>query len=466
MKKINVLIMIVVATMLFGCSAPAESDEAANQPTEDQGVEDQATEDQSADLVVNQRVVFDGDINITEGKELVVAAENVLCAQAIGDVTVEETVDGKKTTTTYTIAPYTRLCGATESEAFPGPVAVWVDFNDSTGEIAHVEIAGMGNPVVMEGYGAEFADLQAKKDDFNNMTADNIIADDALTGVLADAVKDAADRFVNKADFTIRPYQSMMVDRYVANNPHFDELKADVEVTTTIAGAYPSDSAYVETEDVEDRWESGLAVTEFGDHAVSHNVVKAEAPGLVLVSYTVGDNEVLSALDIYDNFTLYPEVLSGSDSYGHVVAGPADLTADSLTYRVLGDKAMNFPGGTCGSTVIDITFDRDANIISDIHIAEHSDSTYLANEWEYGGNFADVGEFIYNINAFTNKMIGMSADEPITSYVLSSEDDGIAGGVVEDGGVDMVVTGATRTPNAIISGVNAAIAQYNNDISE
>ena len=52
------------------------------------------------------------------------------------------------------------------------------------------------------------------------------------------------------------------------------------------------------------------------------------------------------------------------------------------------------------------------------------------------------------------------------SYALSSSKEGIVGGVVVDGGVDMVVTGATRTPNAIISGVNAAIAQFNQDIAK
>lgn len=445
--KTRLLSFALAMLMLLSCVAFAES----TQPTP---------------LVINQRVSFDGDIAVTEGADLVAVDGHVLCALAAGNVTVEETVDGVTAVKTFSIAPYTRLCGAAVSEAFPGPVAVWVDFNAATGEIAYVEIAGMGNPVVMQGYGADFAALQAQKDAFNNKTAAAVMADETLTGVLADAVKDAAARFVKGADFTIRPYQSMMVDRYMANNPHFEALTADVTVSTAIVGAYPNDCAIVETADVGTTWPQGIATEKVGDFSVSHAVVKAQAPGLVLVSYTAGESEVLCALDIYENFTLYPEELTGSDSYGKVVAGPADLTADRLTYRVLGDKAMNFAGGTCGSTVIDVTIERASRTIVDVHIAEHSDSTYLANEWEYNGGFVAVGSFLYNIHAFCNKMIGMSTDQPITAYALSSAKNGVVGGVVVDGGVDMVVTGATRTPNAIISGVNAAIAQFNADVAK
>lgn len=414
-----------------------------------------------ASLVINQRVVFDGDVKVVEGAELVAVDGNVMLALAAGQVTVE--IAGQ--TQTYQIAPYTRLCGATVTEAFPGPVAVWVDFNAVTGEIAYVEISGMGNPAVMDAYGADFAALQAQKDAYCNLKAADVIADAALTGVLADAVKDACARFVNASAFTIRPYQSMMVDRYVINNPHYNELAENKTLTTTIVAAYPADAAIVETADV-GSYAGGLATTAFGDYTVTHSAVKAQKPGVALISYKEGENEVLCAVDIYDNFTLYPEVLSGSDSYGKVVAFPADLTAEKVTYRVLGDKAMNFVGGTCGSTVIDVTFDVATRTIVDVHIAAHSDSTYLSDNWEYGGGFVAVGEFLFDINAFCNKMIGLSADAPITSYALSSSKEGIVGGVVVDGGVDMVVTGATRTPNAIISGVNAAIAQFNQDIAK
>lgn len=412
-------------------------------------------------LVINQRVVFEGDVKVTEGADLVAVDGNVMLALAAGQVTVE--ADGK--TATYQIAPYTRLCGATVNEAFPGPVAVWVDFNDVTGEIAYVEISGMGNPVVMEGYGADFAALQAQKDAYCNLKAADVLADAALTGVLADAVKDACARFVNASDFTIRPYQSMMVDRYVINNPHYNVLTENKTLATAIVSAYPADAAIVETNDV-GNYAGGLSTTAFGDFSVTHSAVKAQKAGIALISYKEGENEVLCALDIYDNFTLYPEVLSGSDSYGKVVAFPADLTAPTLTYRVLGDKAMNFVGGTCGSTVIDVTFDAATRTIVDVHIAAHSDSTYLTGTWEYGGGFVAVGEFLFDINAFCNKMIGKSADTPITGYTLSVAKEGIVGGVVVDGGVDMVVTGATRTPNAIISGVNAAIAQFNQDVAK
>ncbi|MBQ8201638.1 MAG: FMN-binding protein [Clostridia bacterium] len=438
--KTRILSMLLAVLMLLGCVAVAETPAA---------------------LVINQRVVFDGDVKVIEGADLVAVDGNVMLALAAGQVTVEAAGQ----TQTYQIAPYTRLCGAVVNDAFPGPVAVWVDFNAVTGEIAYVEIAGMGNPVVMEGYGADFAALQAQKDAYCNLKAADVIADAALTGVLADAVKDACARFVNAADFTIRPYQSMMVDRYVINNPHYTELTENKVLATTVVSAYPADAAIVETADV-GNYVAGQATTAFGDFSVTHNAVKAQKAGIVLVSYAEGENEVLCALDIYDNFTLYPEVLSGSDSYGKVVTVPADLNAEKLTYRVLGDKAMNFVGGTCGSTVIDVTFDRATRTIVDVHIAAHSDSTYLSDNWEYGGGFVAVGEFLFDINAFCNKMIGMSADAPITGYTLSSSKTGVVGGVVVDGGVDMVVTGATRTPNAIISGVNAAIAQFNTDVAK
>lgn len=440
--KTRIFALLLAVMMLLGSVAAAESAEPVS-------------------MVINQRVAFDSDVKVVSGADLVVVDGNVMLALAAGQVTVE--VAGQ--TMTYQIAPYTRLCGATVNEAFPGPVAVWVDFNAVTGEIAWVEISGMGNPVVMEGYGADFAALNAQKDAYCNMKAADVVADAALTGVLADAMKDACARFINASDFTIRPYQSMMVDRYVINNPHYNELTENKTLTTTIVAAYPADAAVVETADV-GNYAGGLATTAFGDFSVTHSAVKAQQTGIALVSYKEGDNEVLCALDIYDNFTLYPEVLSGSDSYGKVVGFPADLTTATVTYRVLGDKAMNFVGGTCGSTVIDVTFDVATRTIVDVHIAAHSDSTYLTGTWEYGGGFVAVGEFLYNINAFCNKMIGMSADAPITGYTLSSSKEGVVGGVVVDGGVDMVVTGATRTPNAIISGVNAAIAQFNADFAK
>lgn len=412
-------------------------------------------------MVINQRVVFDSDVTVVDGADKVVVDGNVMLALAAGQVTVE--VGGVQSV--YQIAPYTRLCGAVVNEAFPGPVAVWVDFNAVTGEIAYVEISGMGNPVVMEGYGAEFAALEGQKEAYYNLKAADVVADAALTGVLADAMKDACARFVNASAFTIRPYQSMMVDRYVINNPHYNELTENKVLETVLVGAYPADAAIVETNDV-GNYAGGLAVTAFGDYSVTHSAVKAQKAGIAVVSYKEGENEVLCALDIYDNFTLYPETLSGSDSYGKVVGFPADKTAEKVTYRVLGDKAMNFVGGTCGSTVIDVTIDVATRTIVDVHIAAHSDSTYLSDSWEYGGGFVAVGEFLFDINAFCNKMIGHSADEAITGYTLSSSKNGIVGGVVVEGGVDMVVTGATRTPNAIISGVNAAIAQFGVDFAK
>lgn len=444
--KNRIMSLLLAAMMLLGCVAFAEGAE----PTA---------------LVINQAVTFDGDIVVTEGAELVAVDGAAIRALAAGNVTVEVTKDGATTVANFAITPYTRICGAVVNEAFPGPVAVWVDFNAATGEIAYVEITGMGNPVVMAAYGEAFAAMKAEKAAFEGMKAADVVADEALTGALADAVKDACVRFVNMADFTIRPYQSMMVDRYVINNPHYAELTENKVLTTTIVGAYPAGAAIVETADV-GSYPAGQATTAFGDFSVTHNAVKAVTAGVAVVSYQEGENEVLCALDIYDNFTLYPEVLSGSDSYGKVVAGPADLNADLLTYRVLGDKAMNFVGGTCGSTVIDVTFDRATRTIVDVQIVAHSDSTYLTGSWEYGGGFVAVGEFLFDINLVCNKMIGLSADNAITPYQLTSAKTGVTGGLVVEGGIDLVVTGATRTPNAIISAVNAAIAQFNADIAQ
>ena len=443
--KNRILSLMLAAMMLLGCAAFAQDAE----PTA---------------LVINQHVAFEGDVAVTAGADLVAVDGNVMYALAAGDVTVQVTHDGVTTEQSFTIAPYTRICGAVVNEAFPGPVAVWVDFNAATGEIAYVEISGMGNPVVMEAYGEGFAALQAEKDAFAGKKAADVLADEA-DGVLAAAVKDACARFINKAAFTIRPYQSMMVDRYVINNPHYAELDGNKVLTTTIVAAYPADAAIVETADV-GNYPAGQATTAFGDFSVTHNAVKAQKAGVALVSYKEGENEVLCALDIYDNFTLYPEVLSGSDSYGKVVAGPADLTADLLTYRVLGDKAMNFVGGTCGSTVIDVTIDRATRTIVSVRIVAHSDSTYLSDSWEYGGGFVAVGEFLFDINLVCNKMVGLSADAPITPYALTSSKTGVTGGLVVEGGIDLVVTGATRTPNAIISAVNAAIAQFGVDVAK
>lgn len=444
--KNRIMSLVLAVLMLLGCAAFAE--EAA-----------------PVALVINQQVAFDGEVTVTAGADLVAVKGNVMCALAAGEVTVQVTRDGATAEQSFVITPYTRICGAVVNEAFPGPVAVWVDFNAATGEIALVEISGMGNPVVMAGYGADFAAMQAEKDAFAGRKAADVLADEALTGVLAAAVKDACARFVNMADFTIRPYQSMMVDRYVINNPHYEALDGNKVLATTIVGAYPADAAIVETADV-GSYPAGLATTAFGEFSVTHSAVKAQQAGIAVISYKEGDNEVLCALDIYDNFTLYPEVLSGSDSYGKVVAGPADLSADLLTYRVLGDKAMNFVGGTCGSTVIDVTIDRATRTIVDVHIVAHSDSTYLTGAWEYGGGFVKVGEFLFDINLVCNKMIGLSADTPITPYALTSTKDGVTGGVVVEGGLDIVVTGATRTPNAIISAVNAAIAQFGVDVAK
>ena len=130
-------------------------------------------------------------------------------------------------------------------------------------------------------------------------------------------------------------------------------------------------------------------------------------------------------------------------------------------YRVLGDKAMNSPGGTCGSTVIDVTVDIPSRTIFSAKIAAHSDSTYLSSGWEYGGGFVEAGDALFDINVFMNKLTGLSADEVINPYALSAKE--VVGGTIVEGGVDMIMTGATRTPNAIIYALNEAIEQFQSD---
>lgn len=427
------------------------------------------------DLVINQTIALSaGDgatFKLVEGGDIATLNNNMLRALASGEVTVEATQAGETVSKTFTIAQSVRLCGAVAETEFPGPVCVWIDFNKSTGEIAHIEISGIGNPTVLEAYGEGFSALDETKNEFLNLTAKDVLENEAFTGVLAEAVKDACDHFLNPAAFEIRPYQSMMVDRYLANNPYFAQGNQDMMVETFVLASYPDKACTVVKDDVlydgKVRWPAGLvsSVFENGDakYEVSHHAVKANVPGIALIQYRNGDSVVNEAVEIYENFTLYPEKLTGSDAYGKVVGFPADLKADLLTYRVLGDKAMNFPGGTVGSTVIDVTFDRNARKIADVRIVAHSDSPYLSNPWEYNGGFIATGDMLHNIAAFANKFINKEVDSHVSSYVLSNAKESIVGGTVVDGGIDMVVTGATRTPNAIIYAVNAAIDQFVND---
>ncbi len=425
-----------------------------------------------ARLVINQEIELsageNAEFSIVEGEDLAVLEGSTLRALATGDVTVEAKVGDDVSTKVFTITPYTRICGAAEKTNFAGPVCVWVDFNAATSEIAHIEIVGMGQPDVLAGYGEEFAALQSERLPLCGRKADEVAADDTLTDALGAAVQDACKRFLDPAAFTIRPYQSMAVDRYLANNPHFDDRTEDAVIEARVVAAYPENCLVRVEEDVvkneNSTWKNGVIETKFKngetEYTVSHNAMLAKAPGMALVEYSFDGKTVLDAVEIYDNFTLYPEALSGSDAYGHVVTMPADLTADTLTYRVLGDKAMNFPGGTAGSTIVDVTIDRASRTIADVQVVFSSDSTYLSNAWEYGGNFAPVGEFLYGIPAFAHKIVGMSADTPIVRYTLSDQKANVVGGTVVEGGVDMVVTGATRTPNAVIAAVNAAIEQF------
>lgn len=207
------------------------------------------------------------------------------------------------------------------------------------------------------------------------------------------------------------------------------------------------------------KFPAGKSIAPFSNESGEYNIVSgvaiANKPGIAVLKYTYNDLEVYDAVDIYENFTLD---LTGSDAYGLVV--DSDDDDSEVTYRVLGDKAMNFAGGTCGSTVIDVTIDTTTNTIKAVNVVEHSDSTYLANPWEYNGGFVNTGDFIYHIDAYCDKFVGVSTDKPIAPFVVASKENP-DGGLVVDDGINMVVSGATRTSNAIIYAVNAAIEHYN-----
>ena len=356
---------------------------------------------------------------------------------------------------------YDMYCGMA-AEPYNGiPVAAWVHFDPESHEILYVHIAGAENPDV----NPDFLQIGALTEAYVGMTAEQA-ADAEAANPAAEAVRDACARYLAGAAFSIRPYETMVVDRYIANNPHFDALEADAAVETSIVAAYPEGCLEVVTEDVlyngNVTWPLGVYTGAFtyGDKSVSvtHNAVLAKAPGVAVIAYSFNGETVLDAVDIYPNFTLYPEPLSGSDAYGQVVA--AHRTEDTVTYIALGDKAMNFPGGTAGSTIVSVKIDIASRTIAEVLDLANSDSPYLANEWEYNGGFTSVGLQLYAIGNFTSCFAGRSAEEPITRYGLSSSRDGITGGVVVDGGIDYVVTGATRTPNAIISAVNAVLEAF------
>ena len=365
--------------------------------------------------------------------------------------------------TTYQ-APYNRIAGYTVDGDLP--LAVWVDFDPNDDTILNIEITGYGNPVMMADFGEQLGAYNREKETYYGLTASEVETKE--DDILSQAIKSAVDSYLSSKDtLIIRPYQSFMTMRYMANNPYIvdnTDLSGDTKIVTEIVAQYPDNAITMISEDVTNNdkvtYPAGTSTSTFTkengeEYTITHSVVQANNAGVAIVAYTYGDTTVYDALDIYDNFTMD---LSGSDSYGEVVS-TMDQTDSTITYRVLGDKAMNFPGGTCGSTVIDVTINTLDSTIDNVHIVEHSDSTYLANPWEYGGGFTNVGQLIYDIDNYTDLFKGLSASQPIVKYDLTSDD--VTGGTIVEGGIDMVVSGATRTPNAIISAVNAAIEAYN-----
>ena len=346
------------------------------------------------------------------------------------------------------------------------PVAVWVDFDSTSDKIARVTLTGYANPS-MEAVSDKLAANYANTKNYVGQTAKD--AEGLNSSALDEAVSLAAKSYLaNKDSFVIRDYQSVMTSRYVANSPYIVDnanLSGDVFVSAEIVATYPSDALTFVSGDVMSgdkvKFPEGNNAAKFTNEAGTEYTIKtpvalANNPGIAVIAYTYEDKTIYSALDIYDNFTLS---LSGSDAYGNVVYTIED-NDDVVTYRVLGDKAMNFPGGTCGSTVIDVTIDKKAEIIRNVHVYESSDSTYLKHPWEYGGGFIATGEFIQAIDNYTNAFANLSAKLPITAYTIADKDHP-DGGLVVEGGVDYVVSGATRTANAIVYAVNSAIEAFN-----
>lgn len=419
--------------------------------------------------LLSDRMLVDAVYSIKGDSDIAIIEKNSLTARGQGSVTVAA-IDGSAVCEkTFTISPYKRVCGASVRCRFCGPTCAWVDYNEKTGEIVNIEVSGCGHIKVLDDYGKRFCSESKKvKMDFIGLTAAGAINRiPSNSGDVAEAVIDACNRFLDPAGFSIRNYQTMMTGRYLANNPYFAAIDTDKAIETRILAEYPEGCAAIVTEDVYNgtklTWSKGLftATQKSGNasYKVSHNVIKAISSGIVLVEYRCGDDSVLDALEIYDNFTVG---LGGSDSYGQVVYHPTQLMDYLLTYRVLGDKAMNFPGGTAGPTVVDVTIDRDARIIDSVRVAAHSDSTYLADPWEYAGQFIPTGNKLYDIATYCAKFKGLSANAPVAKYALTTAK--AKGGLIVEGGIADVVTGATRTTNAIISAVNAAIEQFGKDV--
>ena len=419
--------------------------------------------------LLSDRMLVDAVYSIKDDSGIAIIEKNSLTARGQGLVTVVATAGSAECEKTFTVSPYKRVCGASVRCRFCGPTCAWVDFNEKTGEIVNIEVSGCGHIKVLDDYGKRFCSESKKvKMDFIGLTAAGAINRiPSNSGDVAEAVIDACNRFLDPAGFSIRNYQTMMSGRYLANNPYFAKIEGDKVVETRILAEYPEGCAKIVTEDVFNgtklTWGKGVftATQKSGNasYKVSHNVIQALTPGIVLVEYRCGNDSVLDALEIYDNFTVG---LSGSDSYGQVVYHPTHLLDYSLAYRVLGDKAMNFPGGTAGPTVIDVVIDRDDRRIESVHVAAHSDSTYLADPWEYSGQFIPTGNKLYDIATYCAKFQGLSTDAPIAKYALTTAK--AKGGLMVEGGIADVVTGATRTTNAIISAVNAALEQFNKDV--
>ncbi|MEG2014775.1 MAG: hypothetical protein RR086_03495, partial [Clostridia bacterium] len=305
------------------------------------------------ELVINETITLKAEVlpadstskvtfSLKQPSEIVVLEGDKLTSLAQGKVTVVVKAGTVSSEMEFTVSPYTRVCGADTTAEIGNPVIVWVDFNATNKQIVAIELVGLPTTyTTTAAYGEKFAkEYESLKSQFIGIEASKVsdLTIKPSTGAtktsdsFKDAVADASARFLAPASFEIRPYQSAMTGRYIANNPYFKNIAEDRAVTTRVVASYPQDCAVVETNDVmknatDIKWVKGVNVASFkvGEKKfnVSHNVVKAVKPGIALIEYKYNDETVLCALDIYENFTIG---LSGSDSYGKVVREPADKT--------------------------------------------------------------------------------------------------------------------------------------------
>lgn len=143
-------------------------------------------------------------------------------------------------------APYNRVSGyALETmETYQGvPVAVWADFDPLTDMVLKVQLVGDGNPYLDDDLEDLLDEYGDDLNEYNGLKASDFKNDGSA---LNRAIYQASQSYLStKNKLIIRPYQSMMTSRYLANNPNIvnnSGLSVDVEVSTEIVAVYPNDA--------------------------------------------------------------------------------------------------------------------------------------------------------------------------------------------------------------------------------